>query len=155
MNKENTMIQTSQELIDVHTAIATIYAMIEALDHKDWMICRGTFADEVYLDLDFSAVKPDHVKADEMITSWRTLFDQFATTLHIVTNPQVELDGERAIVRSYVMALHVGKANSQGASHFTAYGAYEHRLIKANGGWKIVYMCYRNRIRQNHEKQDH
>lgn len=141
------MIQTSQELIDVHTAITTIYAMIEALDGKDWVACRGAFFDEVYLDLDFSAVMPDQVKADEMITSWRTLFDQFATTLHIVTNPQVELDGERAVVRSYVTALHVGKESSHSVNRFTAYGTYEHRLIKAKDSWKIVYMCYRNRMR--------
>jgi len=149
------MIQTSQELIDVYTAIATVYAMIEALDHKDWVACRGTFADEVYLDLDFSAVVPNQVKADEMITSWRTLFDQFATTLHIVTNPQIELDGERAVVRSYVTALHVGKESSQGVNHFTAYGTYEHQLIKAKDGWKIVYMCYRNRTRYTNGDQSH
>ncbi|HWS83626.1 MAG TPA: nuclear transport factor 2 family protein [Ktedonobacteraceae bacterium] len=119
-----------------------VYAMIEALDHKDWVVCRSTFADEVYLDLDFSAVMPDQVKADEMITSWSTLFDQFATILHIVTNPQVEC----AVVRSYVTALHVGKESSQGVKHFTAYGTYEDQLIKVKDGWKIIYMCYRNRM---------
>jgi hypothetical protein len=147
MNKENSMIQTSQELIDVHTAITTVYAMIEALDNKDWVACRGTFADEVYLDLDFSTGIPNQVKADEMITSWRALFDQFATTLHIVTNPQVELDSEHAVVRSYVTALHAGK-DSHDANSFTSYGTYEHRLVKTEDGWKIVHMCYRNRIRR-------
>ncbi len=148
------MIQTSQELIDVHTAVTTIYAMIEALDRKDWMACRGTFADEIYLDLDFSAAKPNEVKADEMIASWRTLFEQFATTLHIVTNPKVELDGDYAIVRSYVTALHVGKESSHSANQFTVYGTYEHRLIKARDGWKINYMSYRNRMRYANGNQD-
>ena len=69
-----------------------------------------------------------------------SLFDGLEATQHLMSNPMVDLDGDRARCRMYVQAVHV-LPNPGGDAEFTIGGYYDDRLVRTaderRGGWRI------------------
>jgi hypothetical protein len=121
--------------------IATVNGYVMAADARDWTRCRSFFTDTVELEHDADAAH-GRTAADEMIAGWVAAFAGFRGTLHAVTNHTVEVNGpDRAVCRSYVQAMHVGRKDPPG--HLLTFGIYEHGLVRTAAGWRIDRVVYK------------
>ena len=106
--------------------------------------CRGV--DRGDAELVASVYHPDAVDAHG---AWSGLGKDFAAYLvpnmdqvpligqHHITNVLIELQGERADVESYFIALHP-EATAEGASHALVCGRYLDRFERREGRWLIA-----------------
>lgn len=117
------------------TDVVTAYAM--ALDAHDWSGFRDLFEDEIEVDYSslgsIQAVMPAQAWVDRC-----KVLGAFDATQHKVSNFRVELDGDEAVVVSYVDAAHfIG--DLQGF----ACGTYVHRFRRHADAWKICACTFR------------
>lgn len=117
------------------TDAVTAYAM--RLDAGDWPGFRDLFEDEI--EVDYSSLGSIH--AVMPATAWTDrcrVLGAFDATHHKVTNFQVEVAGDEAIVTSYVDAAHfIGEFQGY------ACGAYVHRFRRHGEAWKIFACTFR------------
>jgi 3-phenylpropionate/cinnamic acid dioxygenase small subunit len=110
----------------------------------------GAALDERRFDLLDRVFTPDaelHYRMGEQETRgdlarWKTLFRDFLRpfhwTQHVVSVPQVELEGERALATSRLIATHVQiRRRDATRSTWTVYGVYRDELARTASGWRI------------------
>lgn len=112
--------------------IDAVVAYAMALDSHDWAAYRALFEDEIEVDYgslgSIHAVMPAQAWVDRC-----KVLGAFDATQHKVSNFQVAIDGETAVVTSYVDAAHfIG--DLQGF----ACGTYVHRFRRHGAAWKIA-----------------
>ncbi len=56
---------------------------------------------------------------------------------HLISNHQIQVDGDRATSRCYLQAQHVRKA-AEGGPNFIFAGRYEDDLVRTAVGWRIA-----------------
>jgi len=106
------------------------YAM--ALDARDWATYRALFEDEI--EVDYSSLGSIHavMPAQAWVDRCKVL-GAFDATQHKVSNFQVELRGDGAVVTSYVDAAHfIGELQG------FCCGTYVHRFRRYGVAWKIA-----------------
>ncbi|MEZ5274073.1 MAG: nuclear transport factor 2 family protein [Ilumatobacteraceae bacterium] len=114
-----------------------LYRFADGLDRRDWAQYRAVFTDEI--DLDYSSYRPTSIgTSGRLTTGWRAaaLFPGLDATQHTITNPIVELDGDRASHPPYVRADHV-YVGAPGGDIYTLGGYYDDGLVRTDGGWRI------------------
>ena len=117
------------------TARLDEYAL--GIDTRDWALYRAIFTDEVAIDFSSYDGNPARVMtADEWVAGVRPLFTALDATQHSMSNPLVEVDGERATCRMYMQAEHFLE-NDRGAPDFAIGGYYDDRLRRTDRGWLI------------------
>jgi len=67
----------------------------------------------------------------------RTL-DPLDDSQHIVSNHQIDVDGDEATCRCYLHAQHV-RRGVEGGENYVIGGRYEDRLVRTRDGWRIAY----------------
>src|SRR5437867_1328607 len=84
-----------------------VLAFARALDGKDWMTCRRCLLDEIETDYsDLRGESPARVNADDLVAKRRVALERLKT-LHLRTNHQVTVEGDRATcVAAEVAAQH-------------------------------------------------
>jgi len=70
-----------------------------------------------------------------IVASMRAL-DRFESTLHVVSNQLVEIDGDRAHGETYCMAHHVYREGEVAMDHTMAI-RYQDRMARTNGRWRF------------------
>jgi len=114
-----------------------LYRFADGLDRRDWVQYRAVFTDEI--DLDYSSYRPTSIgvwAADDWVARAAALFPGLDATQHTITNPIVELDGDRARIRAYVRADHV-YVGAPGGDIYTLGGYYDDGLVRTDDGWRI------------------
>ena len=115
----------------------------------------GLALDEKNYDLLDSVFTPDallHYVMDDRETKatfrdWKDIFRQFLVpfywTSHSITTPLIELanDGARSSCR--LIANHVQIRLDGERNLWTVYGFYQDRLVKGDGGWRILERYFR------------
>jgi hypothetical protein len=115
----------------------TVYRYATGIDTRDWDLYRSIFTDEVEIDFaSYSGQPAARMKADEWVATVKVLFTGLDATQHVMTNPQVTIDGDRATCLMYMKAEHF-LLNSEGDDWFTLGGYYVDRLTRANDTWRI------------------
>lgn len=71
------------------------------------------------------------------------LAGKFVATQHRISNISIELDGDRALVETYVLAFHVEETGDERLLH-TFSGRYIDRFEERDGAWKIASRTLRN-----------
>jgi SnoaL-like domain len=122
-----------------HQAVTeTIYKYAYGIDTKDFALYRSIFADDVAID--FTSYRPGRpaatVPADEWVSSVIPLFTGLAASQHSMSNPLVEVTGDRAVCRMYVRAAHALEHGNDDA-WFTLGGYYRDTLVRTLDGWRI------------------
>lgn len=116
-----------------------VYRYAIGVDTRDWEMYRSLFADEI--DVDFSSFGPEHqpvtMAADDWVAGLKPLFGGLAATQHMMSNPLVEPDGDRARITMYVRAHHVLDPDDP-ESYYTVGGYYRNRLVRDGSDWKLV-----------------
>ncbi|MEM7015822.1 MAG: nuclear transport factor 2 family protein [Pseudomonadota bacterium] len=115
----------------------SIYRYGLGIDTRDWQLYRSIFTDAI--DMDFSSYSGQpggRMSADEWVNGCKILFMGLDATQHTMTNPIVDIAGDRATCKMYMQAAHFLK-NDMGDDEFTLGGYYDDRLIRTADGWQI------------------
>lgn len=106
-----------------------------ALDENDW-----DRLDDVFLP-DATA----RLGSDDLLEGRAAIVGRCSAALtplddsqHIVSNHQVEVDGDTATHRCYLHAQHIRRAAS-GGPHYVVAGRYVDRLVRTSDGWRIAH----------------
>ena len=112
-----------------------VLAFARALDGKDWMTCRRCLLDEIETDYsDLRCESPARVNADDFVAKRRVALERLKT-LHLSTNHQVTVEGDRA---TCVSAGVIHRLRPEDGERFDTYCTYTHFLVRAPAGWKIA-----------------
>ena len=107
-----------------------------AIDTKDWNLLDTCFLPDA--DVDYTATGGVAGKYPEVRAWLAKALTPFPITVHYITNSQVELDGDRARVRTLVQNP-MFFANPDGSLHdFTVGATYVDELVWTADGWRIA-----------------
>ncbi len=113
------------------------YEYALGIDTRDWALFRSIFMDEITMDFSSYSGEPGGpMRADDWVAGCKVLFTGLDATQHVMSNPIVDLDGNRARLRMYMKAEHF-LINDQGNDDFALGGYYDDRLVKTDQGWRI------------------
>ena len=122
---------------DFHEITKRRYEYAMGIDTRDFDLLRSVFVDEVYMDFSSYSGQPGAtLEADDWVAGCRVLFTGLDATQHVMTNPIVDVDGDRATQRMYMKAEHF-LINDQGNADFALGGYYDDTLIRTETGWRI------------------
>lgn len=122
---------------DYNAIVRRRYEYAQGIDTRDWELLRSIFTDEIEMDFSSYSGQPGAVMlADDWVNGVKVLFTGLDSTQHVMTNPIVDVEGNRGRLRMYMKAEHF-LANDSGSDDFALGGYYEDRLINTGGDWKI------------------
>lgn len=114
-----------------------------AVDAKDWAICRQFFAEEV--DVDFTSLaggEPMRILSDDLIDGWRTNLFAEKKSHHMRSNHRIEIFDDRAEVFSKGYAFNLLE-NGEITGFWEVWGDYVHKLERtARGEWKVAGIIF-------------
>jgi len=140
-----------QRLLDREAILETVYSYSAGLDGRDWDLYRSIFTDVIELDFTsyFGSGEPMTMTADDWVHAGRLAREDTETeqgvvlglkaTHHLLTNPRITIDHDRALCITYMQAEHF-LPNLEGDSFHTVGGYYTIDLIRTPEGpfgWKI------------------
>jgi hypothetical protein len=111
-----------------------------AVDDKriDMHIITATFTSEAKI------IRPDGsemVGRENILDGHTKSFARFKATHHVITNFIVDIDNNRATLRSNIIANHIWADNEDNPSlnnkYFLADGVFSAKAIKVDGQWRI------------------
>lgn len=106
-----------------------------AIDRKDWALLDRVFTPDA--DVDYTTSGGIKGKYPEVRQWLEKALAVFPVTMHFISNSTVELHGETATARTYVINPMVFK-NPDGSDHIFTVGAYYNdELVCTADGWRI------------------
>jgi 3-phenylpropionate/cinnamic acid dioxygenase small subunit len=108
--------------------LLTRYA--HAVDSKDWALYRTVFTPDAVIDYESAG----GIKGDlETVANWlESTLAGFPMTQHLVSNINVDLDGDSATVR----AMFYNPMGTPKGTTFFCGGWYNHQLVRTPDGWR-------------------
>ena len=133
-----------QALSDRQEIVELLYRYARGVDTRDWALWRTVFTEDA--ELDYSTTGGPVGGRDE-VTSWlESSIGLLPMIHHVVSNFQIDLDGDRAKVR----ALFHCTAQLPGLDDLLVTGGYyDEELVRTPAGWKIHRLFEDNRWMQN------
>jgi ketosteroid isomerase-like protein len=136
---EQTTDQT-QLLVDQAEIRRIVDGIDDAVDAKDWELCRSYFTDEIYVDFtSLAGGSPGSMAADDLVGAWNTNLYAAKGSFHMRTNHRIAAEGDRAEVVSKGYALNILQRNT-GSELWEVWGIYTHTLERTAQGWKCSGM---------------
>jgi 3-phenylpropionate/cinnamic acid dioxygenase small subunit len=106
-----------------------------AIDTKDWKLLDTCFTPDAQLD--YTATGGTKGPYPEVRAWLEKALAPFPMTVHYISNSTVELKGDEAAARTYVINP-MGFPNEDGSLHiFTVGGFYVDKLVRTGEGWRI------------------
>lgn len=125
-----------RRLVDERALIRIVDQIDRAVDAQDWKLARGYFADRVRVDFSSLSGQPETViPADELIAGWAGNLKGGKTSLHLRTNHDVSIDGDRAVVKSNGYAWNRMEGN--GDPLWEVWGTYTAEMVRGSRGWAV------------------
>jgi hypothetical protein len=124
------------------------YEEIRALQHRygrlldlnqPHAVAHEVFTEDAIDDRGRVPVPVGRVAIEEMFT--RAL-KQFAATAHVISNVEIELDGDEATSSTYVTAWHWSDDGTDAVvrpADFALIAVYEDALMRTSAGWRISH----------------
>ena len=113
------------------------YEYALGIDTRDFKLLRSIFTEDIKIDFkDYSGEPSSKLKADDWVAGCKILFTGLDSTQHVMSNPIVDIDHERAQCRMYMKAEHFLQ-NNLGSPEFSLGGYYIDHLEKVKGKWLI------------------
>ncbi|MCA6091349.1 nuclear transport factor 2 family protein [Streptomyces sp. SCA3-4] len=129
----NDMHRTLQGLVDRAEITDLMDRYLRSLDDgvfdEEW--ARTFHTEDVTADMPIGTVHGRDALLDH-VSRGMALFDR---TVHLSTNAVIELDGDRATVRSAQLSTHVLADGSDGL--FVSAGHVDNELVRTADGWRI------------------
>ena len=111
-----------------------------AIDQRNWNKFRALFANSVEFDYSSIGDVSSVLNPDEIVENARGIFEGFEATQHVITNHQIEVEGDTANCLAYIRAMHI-LPNDKGEPWFEIGGYYSGKLVRVESDWKIK--CWR------------
>lgn len=120
------------------TVAQTVYSYAKGIDTRDWALYRSIFAGEVAMDFQsWNGIAPHRIAADALVANVSAYFAGLDATQHVMTNPQVHINGDRASCVVYMQAEHFLDDQTP-SRRFVIGGFYTNELVRTADGWKLV-----------------
>ena len=120
-----------------HDIVSRVYEYAYGIDTRDWALYRSIFCDEIFMDFSsYSGAPGAQMKADDWVAGVKPLFSGLDATQHTMTNPLVDINGDKARCRMYMQAEHIFN-DADGDAFYTNGGYYDDQLICTDKGWLI------------------
>lgn len=136
---------TPEYLADRQRVIDVITSVLFYADQRRWDVVEAAFANPVIIDYTSSSTaaagrqEPQPLPPADVVAAWQTQLPGYENTVHMVTNPIVHIEGDKARVTSSVQATHF-LPNDKGESYWVFFGTYNHELTRTEDGWRITLM---------------
>jgi hypothetical protein len=127
-----TLEEQVQRLVDRAAISDLLHAFARALDTKDWEAYVDTYAEDGVIELPWATAT-----REELAEFVPRDLGRFHATHHISSNHSIEIDGDTARSRSYLLAMHVLDPEDQG-SQWLAAGWYDNEYRRTPEGWKLT-----------------
>lgn len=117
-------------------------ALIEfarAMDERDWVQLEQLLAADVVADFGTGPIQGSAA----VIALIRSFLDNCGVTQHLLGNVLIDVDGNRAISRTYVQDLHLSRHDPTLTFH--TLGDYHDRWERQAGQWRLVERLKDNR----------
>jgi 3-phenylpropionate/cinnamic acid dioxygenase small subunit len=121
-----------QEIADVLVRYAT------GIDRRDWDLFRSCFASDCLAEYEgIGTWESADAITDFMVTAHAGM----GPTMHRISNIaiDVDVDGDRAVARSYVDGILMA---ADGDSGFNPVGFYDDELVRMPDGWRIAHRTF-------------
>ena len=116
----------------------TVIRMFVATDERDWQAVQACFTDPFTLDMSsLAGGAPASVSPLQVTQMWAEGFRTLDQVHHQVGNFQTRVEGARASIRCYGIALHYRDAIAAAAKSRTFVGTYEFALVLQGSAWRI------------------
>jgi 3-phenylpropionate/cinnamic acid dioxygenase small subunit len=103
------------------------------IDSKDWPLLRSCFTDQI--DVDYQQL--GHFTSADALTEVMTrLHENMGPTYHRMSNFVINVEGDRASVRSYVHAVLMFQPEDF-TNWVDALGHYDDVFVRTSDGWRI------------------
>jgi outer membrane protein assembly factor BamB len=113
-----------------------------AVDAKDWGLCRSYFLDEIYADFtSLAGGESGRIPADDLVGAWKTNLHPDKKSHHMRSNHRITVDGDRAESFSKGYALNI-LDRPTGSDLWEVWGNYVHTLERVSEGWKCSGMTF-------------
>ncbi|MGP3534190.1 nuclear transport factor 2 family protein [Microbacterium sp. RD1] len=109
-----------------------------AIDRLRWDDFLSCFAEEVEVNL-IRTGGWRTMKSSELARVVEKVFTSYTATQHISANPQIAIEGDRAVAWSTLNATHYLR-DATGDPWHQQVGYYEYTLARLGAGWRIVRM---------------
>ena len=121
-----------QDISDVLVRYAT------GIDRRDWPLFRTVFTDDCELDYGVIGTWQGVDAVADFMEKTNALAGH---TLHRLTNQVIEVDGDKALSRTYVDALIM--VGDEGAG-VNGIGFYDDEIVRTPDGWRIARRRFTN-----------
>lgn len=125
---------TLQMLLDEREITRGLARFARVLDQKDWDALGDVFAEDVSFDYGTGGDRHGMVA---LVDNMRRFLDGCGGTQHLIGSIMVDVDGDRAVSRSYVQARHQG-IGQKAHLFFDSNGEYIDQWERRPQGWRIV-----------------
>jgi 3-phenylpropionate/cinnamic acid dioxygenase small subunit len=113
-----------------------LYQYATGLDNREWDVLADCFTDDATCDfLEFGGVNEGK---EAIVALCSGVLSGLDSSQHLVGNPRVSLDGDRATSSCYFQAQHF-LVSPGGGNAYLVGGRYEDRLRRTEAGWKIEF----------------
>lgn len=125
---------TLQVLLDEREITRGLARFARVLDQKEWDALGDVFAEDV--SFDYGTGGDRHGMA-ALVDNMRRFLDGCGSTQHLIGSITIDVDGDRAVSRSYVQARHQG-VGEKAHLFFDSNGEYIDQWERRPEGWRIV-----------------
>ena len=129
-----------QALWDRTQIIELMHRYAAGVDSRDWVSLRAMFTDEIgaeMLGLDADLGIPKVTTPERWIDTVSRGLAQYTVTQHSMSNHRIELNGDRALCVTYVVAQHFKQGEKNQQSIYAMGGYYSNEMVRTADGWKI------------------
>ena len=115
-----------------------VVRMFVATDERDWPTVEASFTDPFTLDMtSMVGGTPAVMTPRQVANAWAEGFKTLDHVHHQVGNFRTIVNGDRATVRCYGIALHYRRGIAAALKSRTFVGTYEMHLVEQAGRWRI------------------
>lgn len=125
-----------QWLVDRAAISDLLVDFARALDDQDWEGYAANYTEDGVLDIAPTIRHAGRAGLAEFVAG---SLGRYAGTHHVSTNHRIEIDGDTAITRSYLIAAHVFDADHP-ERHADGAGWYLCRLRRTPEGWRFAHV---------------
>ncbi|MCX6433647.1 MAG: nuclear transport factor 2 family protein [Actinobacteria bacterium] len=107
-----------------------------ALDFRDFAALETLFTADATFDAGSLGCPTGSAEIRAMIEGTLTGLD---ATQHLIGKSLIELNGDEAEVRTYLISQHIREATEGPVKHYFLGGEYADRVVRTPEGWRIAY----------------
>lgn len=123
-----------EHLVERQHIIDLLYRYGSSLDDRDWARLATCFTPDAIALYGAELGQQDGYAAIER--ACRSALEPLDSSQHLISNHEIEIDGDTARARCYLHAQHT-KKGTPGGDNFTVGATYLDELVRTPQGWRI------------------